>query len=160
MNKKIYLAGGCFWGVQAFLKLQTGVVKTIVGYANSNIPNPTYKDVCDGKSIASEAVEVVYDSNVTSIETLITSLFDVINPTELNKQGPDVGVQYRNGVYFIDANDELIIKNHLEKLAHNYSKPLTTEVLPLLNFYPAEEYHQDYLDKNPSGYCHIKLPKH
>lgn len=157
MKKIIYFAGGCFWGVEAFFKLQKGVLDTTVGYANSNIEFPTYQDVCEGRSTASEAVKVAYDNEETTLSELIKAIFTVVDPTELNKQGPDEGIQYRNGIYFIDKKDEVVIKDTLNEIAKNFKSKIVTEVTELDNFFAAEDYHQDYLDKNPKGYCHIDL---
>ena len=153
--KTIYLAGGCFWGTEHFLSLVHGVIKTEVGYANSNKPHPTYKEVCTGKTGAAETVKVIYNPKEISLPFLLNLYFQTINPTSLNKQGNDRGTQYRTGIYYTDPSERSIIETSLEALQKKYSKPLAIEVGPLENFYPAEEYHQDYLDKNPGGYCHI-----
>ena len=153
--KTIYLAGGCFWGTEHFLSLVHGVIKTEVGYANSNKPHPTYKEVCTGKTGAAETVKVIYNTKEISLPFLLNLYFQTIDPTSLNKQGNDRGTQYRTGIYYTDPSERSIIETSLEALQKKYSKPLAIEVGPLENFYPAEEYHQDYLDKNPGGYCHI-----
>lgn len=153
--KTIYLAGGCFWGTEHFLSLVHGVIKTEVGYANSNKPYPTYKEVCTGKTGAAETVKVIYNPKEISLPFLLNLYFQTIDPTSLNKQGNDRGTQYRTGIYYTDPSEKSIIETSLEALQKKYSKPLAIEVGPLENFYPAEEYHQDYLDKNPGGYCHI-----
>lgn len=153
--KTIYLAGGCFWGTEHFLSLVHGVIKTEVGYANSNKPHPTYKEVCTGKTGAAETVKVIYNPKEISLPFLLNLYFQTIDPTSLNKQGNDRGTQYRTGIYYTDPSERSIIETSLEALQKKYSKPLAIEVGPLENFYPAEEYHQDYLDKNPGGYCHI-----
>lgn len=153
--KTIYLAGGCFWGTEHFLGLVHGVEKTEVGYANSNVPNPTYREVCTGKTGAAETVEVVYNSDEVSFPFLLDLYYKTIDPTSLNKQGNDRGTQYRTGIYYTDPSDRLVIEKSLSELQKKYSRPLAIEVGPLENFYPAEDYHQDYLDKNPGGYCHI-----
>jgi len=153
--KEIYLAGGCFWGTEHSLKLIDGVENTQVGYANGNKANPTYKEVCSGSTHAAETVKVEYDAGKVDLPFLIDLYFKIIDPTSVNRQGEDEGEQYRTGIYFTDANDEPVIRQTVEMLAKNYSKPLAVEVLPLQNFYDAEEYHQDYLDKNPQGYCHV-----
>ena len=155
--KKIYFAGGCFWGVQAFFKTIKGVIKTVVGYANSNVKNPLYSEVKSQTTTAVEAVEVTYDENIVSLNTLIEKFFKVIDPTALNFQGPDYGTQYRNGIYYVDESDESIIKSKITKLAKNIKGKIVTEILPLQNFYMAEDYHQDYIDKHPQAFCHIKL---
>lgn len=153
--KTIYLAGGCFWGVEHFLGLIDGVTSTTVGYANSDINSPTYEDLKAHRSLAAETVEVVYDENKISLEEILDLFFMIIDPTILDQQGHDVGHQYRTGIYYVDENDVQIIRQSLKKLESKYDKPIVTELLPLENFTIAEEYHQDYLIKNPQGYCHV-----
>ena len=154
-TKTIYLAGGCFWGTEKFMSLIHGVENAEVGYANSNVADPTYREVCTGKTGAAETVKVTYDDKVVSLPFLLNLYYKTIDPTSLNKQGNDRGTQYRTGIYYTDPAERPIIEKSLEQLQKNYSKPLAIEVAPLKNFYPAEDYHQDYLDKNPGGYCHI-----
>lgn len=151
----IYLAGGCFWGSEHFLKQINGVTSTQVGYANSTIDKPTYQEVCTGKTGAAETVRCTYNPDILSLSLLLDLYFKTIDPTSLNKQGNDRGTQYRTGIYYTDEKDKEVIKNAIALLSTKYSKPIVIEVLPLENFYSAELYHQDYLDKNPSGYCHI-----
>lgn len=156
MNKKeIYFAGGCFWGVEAFLKNIRGVIETEVGYANGTTKNPTYKEVCTQNTGYAETVRIFYNPKVLTIQKLVEFFFEAIDPTSLNKQGNDIGTQYRSGVYFCDINDEKLILDKIEVLQNSYAKKILVEVKPLKNFYPAESYHQDYLDKNKNGYCHI-----
>lgn len=157
MIKKIYLAGGCFWGVQEYFSRINGVIKTYVGYANSSIENPSYELVCSGATKAVEAVEIEYENKIVSLEELIDELFKIIDPTLLNRQANDVGTQYRTGIYYVDSKEEIIISEKIKKLQEKYSKAIRTEVMALNNFWLAEEYHQDYLKKNPNGYCHIKF---
>ncbi|GHV26647.1 hypothetical protein FACS18948_2750 [Clostridia bacterium] len=155
---KIYLAGGCFWGAEKYLGLVPGVIATQVGYANGITENPTYEEVCTGLTRHAETVEVVYDPQIISLSDLLERFYLAIDPTSFNRQGHDVGLQYRSGIYWIQGSDEpeeSIIKASLAKLAQSYDRPIAIEALPLTNFYPAEEYHQKYLDKNPNGYCHI-----
>ena len=153
--KKIYLAGGCFWGVEHFLSLVKGIKETTVGYANSDIDYPTYEDLKAHRSLASETVEVEYDESIISLKEILDLFFMIIDPTILDRQGHDVGHQYRTGIYYVDKNDVDVIKDALNQLATKYDKPIVTELLPLDNFTKAEEYHQDYLIKNPTGYCHV-----
>lgn len=152
--KTIYLAGGCFWGVEAFFKKKPFTRDTEVGYANSREENPSYKRVCTGMTGASETLKLDYEGN---LEDVLKEFFKIIDPTVLNRQGPDHGTQYRTGIYYTDLKDEETIKNYVEGIKGNYSSEIVTEIIPLENFYLAEEYHQDYLDKNPGGYCHINL---
>lgn len=154
-QSEIYFAGGCFWGTEHFLKLIKGVEGTQVGYANGNIKNPTYEQVCDGNTGFAETVKVDYDPQVVKLDFLIDLFFKTIDPTSLNRQGNDRGPQYRTGIYYTDKADLPIINAAVQALAKNYSKPLVVEIKPLTNFYKAEDYHQDYLDKHPNGYCHI-----
>lgn len=154
-TKTIYLAGGCFWGTEHFMKMIHGVEDAEVGYANSNIPNPTYREVCTGRTGAAETVMVEYDPSEVSLPFLLNLYYQTIDPTSLNKQGNDRGTQYRTGIYYTDPSELPVIEKSLARLQEKYSKPLAIEVLPLENFYPAEDYHQDYLDNNPGGYCHI-----
>lgn len=154
-TKEIYLAGGCFWGTEHFLKLIEGVEATQVGYANGNIAHPTYQQVCTGKTDFAETVKVQYNPEVVDLPFLIGLYFKTIDPTSLNRQGNDRGTQYRTGIYYTQPDDLPIIKETVDRLAVGYTRPLVVEIKPLKNFYPAETYHQDYLDKNPGGYCHI-----
>jgi peptide methionine sulfoxide reductase msrA/msrB len=151
----IYLAGGCFWGTEHFLKQIHGVRETQVGFANGKTANPSYRDVCDKNTGHAETVKVVYDPRQLPLQKLLTIFFAAIDPTSVNRQGNDTGTQYRTGIYYTDAADAPIVRESVAALAKHYDKPLAIEVKPLSNFYTAEEYHQDYLDKNPGGYCHL-----
>ncbi|MBE7410492.1 MAG: peptide-methionine (R)-S-oxide reductase MsrB [Leptospiraceae bacterium] len=155
--KKIWLAGGCFWGVEAYIERIFGVAKVTVGYANGTTKNPSYEDVCYGNTGHSETVEVHYSPKKISLSLLLEKFFKIIDPTSINKQGNDYGVQYRTGIYYKEIEDLLIIKESIAKFQENYPKPIVTEVLPLENYSLAEDYHQKYLEKNPNGYCHIDL---
>lgn len=152
--KKIIIAGGCFWGVEAYFKKKPFIADTTVGYVNSNKDNPDYHLVCTGTTGAAEAVEVEYTG---SMKEVLDTLFHIIDPTVKNRQGNDIGSQYRTGIYYVSDEERAEIQEYVEGIKTNYSKPVVTEVKPLENFWPAEEYHQDYLDKNPGGYCHINL---
>lgn len=155
MIKTIYLAGGCFWGTAHLFSLVPGVVKSEAGYANSIVPNPTYKQVCTGETHAAETVKVEYDADRVSLTDLLKLFFRSIDPLSVNRQGGDVGTQYRTGVYYTDVADLPVIEAQMAVIERRLKQPLAVELLPLQNFYPAEEYHQDYLYKNPDGYCHI-----
>lgn len=156
-QSEIYFAGGCFWGTEHFLKQINGVTNTQVGYANgkTNIKNPTYEQVCSGDTDFAETVKVDYNRQEVDLKLLVDLFFKTIDPTSLNRQGNDRGSQYRTGIYYTDKNDLPIIKEAVETLAKNYSKPIVVEIKPLVNFYEAENYHQDYLEAHPGGYCHI-----
>lgn len=151
----VVLAGGCFWGTEHFLKQISGVISTQVGYVNSSVPNPTYRQVCHGDTHAAEGVKVTYDPRRVDLPFLLSLYFMTIDPTSVNRQGGDQGPQYRTGIYYQTPEQERQARASLEKLSHEYDRPLAVEVEPLRNFYPAEDYHQDYLDKNPGGYCHV-----
>jgi len=153
--KEIYLAGGCFWGTDKYLSLIKGVNSTEVGYANGNTKNPTYQDVCYHNTGHTEAVKLVYDPSIINLDSILKLFYEVINPVTINKQGNDVGSQYRSGVYYIDENDKEVILSSIKELQEKYTEKIAVEVLPLNNYTTAEEYHQKYLDKNPGGYCHI-----
>jgi peptide-methionine (S)-S-oxide reductase len=158
-NKVIFLAGGCFWGTEKYLDSLKGIIETNVGYANGNTQNPTYEEVCHHNTGHAETVKVVYDPNVISLSFILNMYYDVINPTSINKQGGDTGTQYRTGIYYTDVVDLELINESIRELQTKYDKPIAIEVLPLSNYYIAEEYHQKYLDKNPNGYCHIGSEK-
>ena len=152
----LYFAGGCFWGTEHFFKQIRGVISTEVGYANGTLQHaPSYEEVCSGNTGFAETVKIVYNPQVVDLKLLLELYFKTIDPTSLNKQGNDVGDQYRTGIYYTDAGVKTTIDEAIAALAKNYKKPIVVEVSPLGNFYQAEEYHQDYLDKNPRGYCHI-----
>lgn len=153
--KTIYFAGGCFWGTEHFFKQISGVVATTAGYANSRVPDPSYKDVCTGTTMAAEAVEVRYDPSRVGLRTLIAMYFLTIDPLSVNRQGNDIGTQYRTGIYYTDERQRHVAEEAVKSLTDSLRKQVAVEVMPLLNFYPAEEYHQDYLEKTPGGYCHI-----
>lgn len=155
MNKIIYLAGGCFWGTAHLFSLVPGVSESEAGYANSIVVNPTYKEVCSGNTHAAETVKVVYDPDEVSLSSLLRLYFKSIDPLSINKQGGDVGTQYRTGIYYSDPADASVIEAELATLARRHTQPLAIEFGPIRNFYPAEEYHQQYLYKNPNGYCHV-----
>lgn len=155
MTKKIYLAGGCFWGTDHLFSLVEGVEKTVAGYANSDIANPTYEMVCTGRTGAAETVEVIYDDNTIGLTELLSIYFPSIDPTTLNRQGNDIGTQYRTGIYYVDPADVDVIDAFVASVQRRYPQTLAVEVEKLRNFYPAEVYHQEYLYKNPGGYCHV-----
>lgn len=154
-TKEIYLAGGCFWGTEHFMRQIRGVTNTQVGYANSNKPDPSYQEVCSGNTRAVETVKVEYDPSRLSLDRLLQLYFKTIDPTSKDRQGNDRGSQYRTGIYHTDPGDRPVIEKALSDLAKQYEKPLAVESLALQNFYKAEDYHQDYLLNNPGGYCHI-----
>ena len=150
----IYLAGGCFWGVQKFFDQFDGVLKTEAGYANGPDAAPSYQDVCGGSGHA-ETVKILYDPQRISLTALLEDYFRVIDPTAVNQQGNDRGIQYRTGIYYTAESQLPQIQAVLKKQEEAIGAKLAVELEKLKNFFPAEEYHQKYLDKNPGGYCHI-----
>lgn len=155
MQKVLYLAGGCFWGLQHYFDQVQGVLSTEVGYANANIDNPSYEQVCTGMTDAAETVEVVYDDEQLSLNDILNLFFHAIDPTQVNRQGNDRGTQYRSGIYAGSQADLDAARQYVDALKAQTHLPIATEVLPLSCFAPAETYHQKYLVKNPMGYCHI-----
>ena len=157
--KTIYLAGRCFWGVQKYIDQFDGVVSTVTGYANGLDQNqaPDYQEVCRGSGHA-ETVKIIYDEEKISLKDLLGYYFMVIDPLSVNRQGNDRGIQYRTGIYYTDKGQLPAIEAVYRKQEENAGAKLAVELEPLRNFYPAEEYHQKYLDKNPGGYCHIPRP--
>lgn len=159
MKKEIYLAGGCFWGTEKYLEQVLGIIETEVGYANGLTKHPTYEEVCHHNTGHAETVKVIYDDDIIGLTYLLTLYYDVINPTSINRQGGDVGSQYRTGIYYTDNKDEEVILASIKELQKKYDKKIAIEVVPLTNYYKAEDYHQKYLTKNPNGYCHIGVDK-
>lgn len=155
--RTIYLAGGCFWGVQGYFDRLNGAVESQVGYANSKIESPSYEEVCSGATGAVEALEFVFDEEKLGLDEVLVRFFSIIDPYALNYQGNDVGTQYRSGIYATDSVMLGEIQGFVESYQQGKSKRIVTEVGMLQNFYPAESYHQKYLAKNPQGYCHIDL---
>ena len=153
--KEIYFAGGCFWGTEHYFKQIYGVISTEVGYANGDTKNPTYEEVYTDTTGYAECVKVVYNPADITLESLVELFFRSIDPLSLNRQGDDCGTRYRTGVYYTDIEDIAKIKSIFDVVKSSVGEPLAVELGPLKNFYAAEEYHQDYLDKNPGGYCHI-----
>ena len=152
----IYLAGGCFWGVEAYFERVLGVVDAQSGYANGNTENPSYEEVIYGSGHA-ETVRVDYNENLISLEEIILHFLRIINPYSVNKQGNDVGVQYRSGIYYTNEQQMKRVQKVISAFEGQEGKKTAIEIEPLQAFYNAEEYHQDYLEKNPFGYCHISL---
>lgn len=155
--EKIYFAGGCFWGVEEYFDRIYGVADATSGYANGTGEDPTYEEVIFNDTGFAETVEVTYDPARVSLTELTEYFFDVIDPTTLNRQGNDKGDQYRTGIYYTDDEEEDVINEQVKLEQEKYDDPIVTEVLPLENYYLAEEEHQDYMKKNPDGYCHINL---
>ena len=156
--KQIHVAGGCFWGVDAYLERIVGVYSTESGYANGhNAGEVTYKEVCTGTTGHAEVVLVTYDTTKITLAELLQVFYSLIDPTILNRQADDIGTQYRTGIYYVAEEDKEVALAVTEQVRPSYAKPIVTEIVPLVNYYPAEEYHQNYLEKNPTGYCHISF---
>ena len=155
MTRTIYLAGGCFWGTEHFLKRIHGVCATVTGFANGNTPAPSYEEVYTDTTGYAETVEVTYDPDELSLAFLLEMYFKAIDPLSVNRQGEDVGTRYRTGIYYSDPADLATIRYIMDGEAARLGAEPVVEVLPLKNFFPASEYHQDYLDKHPDGYCHL-----
>lgn len=156
--KSLVFAGGCFWGVEAYFRQIEGVIFTEVGYVNGNTIEPSYEEVCSNSGHA-EAVEVYYDTNIINTKRLVELFFDIIDPVAINKQGNDVGVQYRTGIYYMSNSMQAFLEKQIENLEENIGQPVAVEIEAVKNFYRAEEEHQNYLANNPNGYCHIPKEK-
>jgi peptide-methionine (S)-S-oxide reductase len=156
--EKATFAAGCFWGVEAAFRQTPGVISTSVGYTGGHFDNPTYKYVCTDTTGHAEAVEVVYDPSKISYDELLKVFWENHDPTTLNSQGPDVGSQYRSAIFFHTPEQETAAKASKEKLAHSgrYKRKIVTEVVPATQFYRAEEYHQQYLEKRGLAHCSIR----
>lgn len=157
--KQIYLAGGCFWGAEKYIAGIAGVISTEVGYANGGTESPSYEQVCHENTGHAETVRVDYDESVIDLSALLGFYYSAVDPTSVNRQGGDAGTQYRTGIYYVSEDDRPVIDASMAALQAALGRPSAIEVKSLENYYPAEEYHQKYLDKNPSGYCHIDLNK-
>ena len=154
---EIYFAGGCFWGIEEYFSRVPGVAGASSGYANGSqdIEHPSYLQVCDGDTGFAETVKVLYDPDVIGLDELCRAFFRAIDPTSKDRQGNDVGNQYRTGVFYIDEADVEVLQSIFDEVNAQYGGAVVTELAPLSNFWPAELYHQDYLRKNPGGYCHV-----
>ena len=153
----IYLAGGCFWGVEAYISRLKGVNNTEVGYANGRDLSPTYEKVCTGKTGHAETVKATYNPRIISLEEILESFFRIIDPFALNRQGADIGTQYRTGIYWQEESQKETVINFLREKQSKTSKKIVVEARAIGNFYPAEMYHQKYLERNPQRYCHVDL---
>ena len=155
---KATFAAGCFWGVEATFRQIPGVVSTRVGYSGGNLVNPTYKDVCTDRTGHAEAVEVEFDPSKVSYEQLLDVFWDNHDPTQLNRQGPDYGTQYRSAIFFHSPEQERAASGSKEKLQNSgrFPRVIVTEIVPAVTFYEAENYHQQYLEKRGLASCHIK----
>ena len=157
MKKVIYLAGGCFWGVEAYFQKLKGILDTEVGYANGNFANPSYEDLKAHKATHVEAVKIYYEDQTIRLTQIIEHLFRIINPFTVDHQGGDYGHQYRTGIYYDEESDYQTVQEFINMEQKKHTQKIRVEVEPLAHFYCAEDYHQDYLDKNPFGYCHVNF---
>lgn len=155
--KKIVVAGGCFWGVEAYFKQLKGITDSSVGYIDGNTSSPTYEDVCHGRATHAEACELTYDETILNVEAICEHLFRICNPFSKFRQGNDVGRQYRTGIYFYEPSDEARINAFMKQYFDKDYENVQTDVKEAKDYVLAEAYHQDYLDKNPQGYCHVNL---
>lgn len=155
--KTIVLAGGCFWGVEEYFSRINGVEETEVAYANGSSENPTYEEVCAHRTGHAEVCKVSFDEKIISLDEILIKFFKIIDPTLINRQGADIGDQYRTGIYYTDSEDEGMIKSFILNEQSKTELKIQTEVEELKLYYKAEDYHQKYLKKNPGGYCHIDL---
>lgn len=155
--EKATFAMGCFWGPQVLFKKVQGVIKTSVGYTGGTIENPTYEKVCGGSTGHAEAIEIEFDPSIVSYKELLDLFWKFHNPTTYNRQGPDIGEQYRSAIFFHNAEQKKLALDSMEELLESkkHEDPIVTEIVPAREFYPAEDYHQDYFDKNPNAVCHI-----
>jgi peptide-methionine (S)-S-oxide reductase len=155
---KATFAAGCFWGVEATFRQIPGVTATRVGYTGGELKNPTYKDVCTDRTGHAEAVEVDYDPAKVSYEKILNVFWDNHDPTQLNRQGPDFGTQYRSGIFYHSPEQEQEARDSKAKLeaSRKFSRPIVTQIVPATTFYEAEDYHQQYLEKQGLASCHIK----
>ena len=155
--EKATFAAGCFWGVEATFRRLAGVTATRVGYTGGHMNNPTYKDVCTDSTGHAEGVEVTFDRAEISYDKLLDVFWENHDPTQLNRQGPDWGTQYRSAIFFHSPEQEAAAKASKERLekSHRFSKPIVTQIVPAETFYEAEDYHQQYLEKRGLATCHI-----
>lgn len=152
-------AAGCFWGVEAYFRRVKGVVRTTAGYSGGSTRNPSYSEVCSGTTRHAESVLVEYDPQVVSYERLLYHFWKIHDPTQIGRQGNDIGSQYRSLIFTHSDEQRRAAESSKAELERSgrYQRPITTAIEPALEFWPAEEYHQDYLTKNPGGYCHVNL---
>lgn len=157
-NNKAYLAGGCFWCIDAAFRMVRGIEKVVSGYTGGNTENPTYEQVCSEITGHAEAVEIEFDQSVITYKQILEIFFSLHDPTTLNRQGNDVGSQYRSAIFYADEDQKKIAEDVLEEVNDIWDGKVVTELKALTKFYPAEDYHQDYFNKNPgNGYCQIVI---
>jgi len=157
VKERAIFAAGCFWGVQYYFDQVPGVVESVAGYIGGNVGNPSYEMVCTHSTGHAEAVQITYDPSVVSFAALLKHFFRMHNPTELNRQGPDIGDNYRSAIFYIDDEQKKIAKTAIEDLAKSgrFKDPIVTSLEPAAHFWPAEDYHQKYTEKTGRGICHV-----
>ena len=152
------IGGGCFWCTEAVFEKVDGVKEAISGYAGGKIPNPTYKQICTGLTGHAEVIKIIYDPKIISFEKILNIFGDAHDPTTLNRQGADVGTQYRSTIMYLNSSQKEIATKWKSSMSAKYVDPVVTEIVPAPTFYKAEEYHQDYYDRNPNqGYCNFVI---
>jgi len=159
MTETATLAGGCFWGVEELVRKLPGVVDTTVGYAGGTLDNPRYEDVKKGRTGHAESLQIVFDPSKISYDDILDFFFRLHDPTTANRQGNDIGTQYRSAIFYHDDAQRDAAQRAIERAQPKWPRPIVTEVVPFTNFYEAEDFHQDYLQRNPHGYtCHYVRP--
>ena len=154
--ERAVLGGGCFWCTEGAFKHMRGVESALPGYAGGHVDNPTYNAVCNGVTGHAEVVEVLYDESVISYETILEVFFTVHDPTQLNRQGNDIGTQYRSAIFYVDENQKIIAENVKSRFQEYFDEEIVTEISPISNYYEAEKYHHNYFELNPgNGYCQM-----
>ncbi len=157
-NEKATLAGGCFWCLEAVYKRISGVISVTSGYAGGQVPNPTYREVCTGQTGHAEVVQIDYDPTIITYEQILDLFWEAHDPTTVNRQGADVGTQYRSAIFYHNAEQKKKAQASKERAQERFPEPIVTEINELDAFYPAEDYHQDYFDLNPqAGYCRVVI---
>ena len=157
--ERAVLGGGCFWCTEGAFKHMRGVESALPGYAGGHVDNPTYNAVCNGVTGHAEVVEVLYDESVISYETILEVFFTVHDPTQLNRQGNDIGTQYRSAIFYVDENQKMIAENVKSRFQEYFDEEIVTEISPISNYYEAEKEHHNYFELNPgNGYCQMVVP--
>lgn len=155
MTETATLAGGCFWGVEELVRKLPGVADTTVGYAGGTLDKPRYEDVKTGRTGHAESLQIVFDPAKISLGDILDFFFRLHDPTTVNQQGNDIGTQYRSAIFYRDEDQRIAAESAKQRAQTKWPRPIVTEIVPFANFYPAEDYHQDYLERNPHGYtCH------
>lgn len=152
---KATFGAGCFWGVQFYFDQVPGVIESVAGYTGGSVPNPTYEQVCTDKTGHAEAVQIEFDPDLVTYETLLKHFFRLHDPTQVNGQGPDIGTQYRSAIFYHSEDQKILAEITIKSLSTNFSKPIATQLVEATEFYKAEDYHQKYTQTTGKGMCHI-----